>query len=260
MRNKRAFLLLLPSLIGISIFFVIPFLGSFKYAFTENAFNENFVWFKNFEELLSNTYFLLSVRNTCIFMLVATPVTLALSCVIAIALWKWGKKIPFVRSAFFLPIVLPSVTIVLLWNAYFASVPPFTSLLLISLWKYAGLDIMLILTALCSVDHNMLDAARIDGAGGVRLFLQIVLPNIVPTLFFSLILTITNTFKIFRESFLLYGEYPNESVYMLQNYLHNHFTKLNYQNISTAALLFFFAIYIVVAIMLRMERKWSDSL
>lgn len=150
--------------------------------------------------------------------------------------------------------------IVLLWNAYFASVPPFTSLLLIFLWKYAGLDIMLILTALCSVDHNMLDAARMDGAGSVRLFLQIVLPNIVPTLFFSLILTITNTFKIFRESLLLYGEYPNESVYMLQNYLHNHFTKLNYQNISTAALLFFFAIYIVVAIMLQMERKWSDSL
>lgn len=260
MHKKRDILLLLPSLAGFAVFFIIPFLAGFGYAFTDNAFNGKFVGLENFRRLFSSEYFRLAVKNTFTFLLLAVPAAMLISYVSAAAIWHWGRWIPFIRGAFFLPVVLPSVVIVFLWNAYFTAVPPFSSLLLIFLWKYAGLDIILILTAFCTMDRDMLEAARIDGAGKVRIMSSVILPNMMPTLFFTLILTIVNALKIYRESYLLYGDYPDESVYMLQNYLNNHFRKLNYQNISTAAILFFFAIYVLAAILLHAERRWSDSL
>ena len=78
--------------------------------------------------------------------------------------------------------------------------------------------------------------------------------------FFTLILTVVNSLKIFRESYLLYGYYPDEGVYMLQNYLNNHFAKLNYQNIGAAAVLFAVVVYSIVAILFALEKKWSDSI
>ena len=260
MCKKRDILLLLPSFAGFVVFFVIPFLGSFVYAFTESAFDSSFVGLENFRRLFQSTYFRLAVKNTVQFIFCAVPAAMLLSYITAAAIWHWGGRIPFVRGIFFLPVVLPSAVVVFLWNAYFSSVQPFSSLLLIFLWKYAGLDVVLMLTAFCSLDRDMLEAAKIDGAGKARVMSSIILPNMIPTLFFALILTIVNALKIYRESYLLYGEYPDESVYMLQNYLNNHFSKLNYQNISTAAILFFFAIYTITAILLGAERKWGDSL
>ena len=119
---------------------------------------------------------------------------------------------------------------------------------------------MLILTALSGMSKDMLDASRIDGAGVVRQVWHVTLPNITPTLFFTFILSLVNSFKIFRESYLLYGSYPDDSVYMLQNYLNNHFAKMNYQNIATAAIIFAIIVYTVVALVFRTEKKWSESI
>ena len=119
---------------------------------------------------------------------------------------------------------------------------------------------MLLLTALTGMKKDMIDAAKIDGAGTIRMTWYIVLPNITPTLFFTFILSVVNSLKIFRESFLLYSSYPDESVYMLQNYLNNHFQKLNYQNISTAAIFFAVIVYTIVAVVFRAENKWGKQI
>ena len=119
---------------------------------------------------------------------------------------------------------------------------------------------MLMLTALSGMDKNMLDAARIDGAGVFRQTLFVTLPNIAPTLFFTFILSVVNSLKVFRESYLLYGNYPDESVYMLGNFLNNHFAKLNYQTISTAAIFFAVIVYTLVAVVFLAEKKWSESI
>ena len=165
------------------------------------------------------------------------------------------------KSALFLPVILPSATIVMLWNAYVSTwVPPFESLLLIYLWKYGGLNVMLMLTALSGMDKSMIEAAKIDGAGAFRRTVLITLPNIAPTLFFTFILSVVNSLKVFRESYLLWGNYPDEDVYMLQNFLNNHFAKLNYQTISTAAIFFAVIVYTVVAVVFVAEKKWSESI
>lgn len=259
MKKRTDILLLLPSLCGFLAFFVVPFFYSFSYAFTENAFTRRFVGFDNFAALFQNEYFRLAMRNTLLFTLAAVPAVMGLALLLALLLARFSGKLPLVESAFFLPVFLPSATIVMLWNAYCADVPPFPSLLLLFLWKYGGLNVMLFLTALVTMDREVLDAAKIDGAGFLRQTWSVTLPSIAPTLFFTFILSVVNSLKIFRESYLLYGDYPDESVYMLQNYLNNHFLKLNYQNISAAAIFFAVIVYTVVAVVLRWERKYENT-
>ena len=261
MKKRTDILFLLPSLAGFLTFFIVPFFYSFTYAFTENAFTKKFVWFDNFAALFRNDFFRLAMKNTGKFTLCAVPLTMVLSILVALLIVRYAAKLPFVKSAFFLPVILPSATIVMLWQAYVSdAVPPFSSLLLIYLWKYGGLNVMLILTALTGMSKDMLDAAKIDGAGLLRTTWHVTLPNIAPTLFFTFILSVVNSLKIFRESFLLYTNYPDESVYMLQNYLNNHFQKLNYQNISTAAIFFAVIVYTVVAVVFVAEKKWSEQI
>lgn len=261
MKKRTDILFLLPSLLGFLTFFVIPFFGSFTYAFSENAFSGRFAGFDNFIALFGSEFFRLAISNTVRFTLTAVPISMTLSVITAMLTAYFAGKLPFVKSAFFLPVILPSASIVMLWQAYISeAVPPFSSLLLIFLWKYSGLNIMLILTALTGMNRDMLDAAKIDGAGIIRQTWHVTLPNIAPTLFFTFILTIVNSLKIFRESYLLYGAYPDESVYMLQNYLNNHFEKLNYQNISTAAIFMAVIVYTVVAAVFVIEKKWSERI
>lgn len=260
MKKKTDLLLLLPSRAGFLTFFIVPFVYSFYYAFTENAFTKKFVWFDNFKRLFENEYFKLAMKNTGKFTVLAVPLTMAISLILALLLVRFATRLPFVKSALFLPVILPSATIVMLWNAYISTFTPFHSLLLIFLWKYGGLNVMLMLTALSGMDKSMIEAARIDGANVFQQTVRVTLPNIAPTLFFTFILSVVNSLKVFRESYLLYGNYPDETVYMLQNFLNNHFAKLNYQYISTAAIFFAVIVYTVVAVVFVAEKKWSESI
>ena len=260
MKKRTDILFLLPSLVGFLAFFVVPFFYSFYYAFIENAFTKKFVWFDNFRDLLSNRYFRLAMLNTLKFTLVSVPLVMASSVAAAVLISQYALKFTAVQSAFFLPVLLPSASFVMFWQAYLNDMPPFGSLVLFYLWKYAGLNIMLILTALCTVPKETVEAAGIDGAGMPTKVRAVLLPMISPTLFFTFILSIVNSLKIFKESYLLYGAYPDEGVYMMQNYLNNHFAKLNYQNISTASIFFALAVYTVVAVLFALERRHSERI
>lgn len=260
MKKRSDLFLLLPSLCGFTVFYIIPFFYSLYYAFTENAFSDNFVGFANFEMLLANEYFRIAAWNTLRFSVLAVPLCMALSFTIAILIALMASKSSMLSSAFFLPIVLPSAVIAGIWNAYFSNATPFASLLVMYLWKYSGLNITLILTALLNISSEQYEAASLDGASTFQKTWSVTLPNILPSLFFTLILSIVNSLKIYRESYLLYGHYPDENIYMLQNYLNNHFSKLNYQNIGAAAVLFAVVVYSIVTVLFLLEKKWSDSI
>lgn len=257
MRKRTDILLILPSLLGFAAFLIVPFVYSFYYAFTESAFSHRFVWFDNFKALLQSEYFRLAFKNTMMFTAAAVPLIMLVSVAVSMIIVQYAMKLPFVRSAVFLPVLLPSASVVMFWQAYFNDVRPFQSLLVFFLWKYSGLNIMLIMTALLTVPAETLESAQLDGAGIIRRTWSFVLPMISPTLFFTFILSVVNSLKIFKESYLLYGPYPDESVYMLQNYLNNHFSKLNYQNISTAAIFFALLVYVIVAVIFALENRIS---
>lgn len=260
LRKKRYRLLLIPSLAGVALFFVMPSFALISYAFVDSPITRNFVGFANFVELFHNPYFRLAAAGSARFLAVGVPLTMLLSLAFAMLTASFASRIPFVKSAFFLPYFLPSASAAALWGAYFSRVPPFSSLLLMYLWKYGGLHYMLILTAVSAVPREVLEAAKMDGASGFRRVVSVILPNCVPALFFTCILAVVNALKIFRESYLLYGNYPPEEVYMLQNFLNNHFDKLNYQSVSSASIVFLLVLYGFVYLLFFMEKKWSADI
>ena len=114
----------------------------------------------------------------------------------------------------------------------------FWILIFIYLWKNCGYCSVLMISALIGIDREQYEAARCDGASTIRQILHITLPQIKSSLLFSIIIAIIDVFKIFRESYLLMGEYPHESVYMLQNFILNNMETLNYPRLSAATLTF----------------------
>ena len=100
-----------------------------------------------------------------------------------------------------------------------------------------------------------------DGAGPVRIFRSITLPLLGPTFFFVFVISIVNSFKVFREAYALGGAYPHSSIYMLQHFMNNNFQNLNYQRLSTASIYVFLVIALVVlALFLHRHRKGSVQL
>jgi len=260
MNIKRKILIILavPSLAGVLMFFLVPFVTSVYYAFLNDAFNMDYVGLQNIEDVLTSKYFRLAVRNTVIFTIIAIPAILVVSYSMAYVLTYTMKNNKLLQAILFLPYLLPSVSITMQWKEYCSTVAPIVSLLIIYLWKYTGFNITLFITAFASIQRETLEAAQIDGASSIMLATKVVFPNSVPMLFFVGIISFVNTFKVYRESYLLWGDYPDQSVYMLQNYLNNHFAKLNYQNVAAAADIFFAIIFVIVLIVLRFEKKWSD--
>ncbi len=260
MNNKHWKYLLVPNFCGFLIFYIIPFFHSLSYAWVNDAFNQEFCGLQNFKNLFSSEYFILGMKNTLLFTAISVPLILIISYIIAYLLAFVVRKLIFSHSAIFLPYLLPSITAIMIWQTYFSSIPEFSSLLLLFLWKYTGLNVILLTASFLTVPQEILDSAQIDGASSSRSLVHILLPSSVPMLLFTSILSFVNSFKIYRESYLMWGNYPSKTVYMIQNYLNNHFEKLNYQNVSSAATIFFLGIFLIVSGLLWCEKKWSDQI
>ena len=127
----------------------------------------------------------------------------------------------------------------------------FWILIALYLWKNCGYCTVILLSALAGIDRAQYEAARCDGAGVWTQIWRITFPQILSSLFFSAIIAIVGVFKIFRESYLLMGEYPHESVYMLQNFINNNMETLNYQRLSAASLTFLCILMVVIILFIR---------
>ena len=260
MNNKYWKFMLIPSFSGFLVFYIIPFFRSLTYAWLNDAFNREFCGFENFKALLKSEFFLLGMKNTFIFTAISVPLIIVISYIIAFLLAFVFRKLMFVQSAIFLPYLLPSITAVMIWQSHFASFPAPSSLLLLFIWKYTGLNVILLTTSFLTVPQEVLDSAQIDGSSKLSTLIYILFPNSIPMVLFTGILSFVNSFKIYRESYLLWGNYPDKNVYMIQNYLNNHFEKLNYQNVSAAAGIFFLVIFIIIIGLLWFEKKWSERI
>lgn len=203
---------------------------------TKSALDSRFAGLKNFQDTLSNPYFQLAARNTLRFLAGSVPLLLGLCFLLSLMLFYAVRR---ENSAFILPMLLPSAAVVSVVRMFFdASQGPFSALGLekgalalasvyfLFVWKNAGFQIILDLAAL-------------------QRFLYMTLPWVAPTVGFGAVFAATQALKVYRETYLLYGEYPQNSVYFLQHYMNNHFYKLNYQRIASASLLLLAALLFV---------------
>ncbi len=257
--NTKCRLCLLPSLIGTAIFFVIPYVRVLYYSVIDNQFKRNFVGFENYIETISNEYFLLSLKNSLLLIVICVPVLIVLALVISLALSygvRWVRK---TRFAFVLPMVIPTASIVLIWRSVFAENTTVLPIYLLFVWKNIGICIVLLTAAFTSVESSIFEAARLDGANVWKLHTRITIPMIMPTVVFSVLLSIVNSFKIFKESYLYFGtNYPPDHSYTLQYYMNNNFLKLDYQSLATSAVLTSILVFGIVMAGMAIQRRYRQ--
>lgn len=284
MKKNNAFyatVFLAPSLLGFLIFYFLPFIAGIYYSLVDSPVNGNFVGLSNYIGLLQNASFLLAGSNTLLFTAVSVPLIMMTALALALLL---NRAIYFrnqIRTLFISPLVIPVASVVLVWQIIFSNRGVANGFLyslgletidfmntgwaravviVVYIWKNVGYNIILFLAGLQNIPREYYESAWIDGASAFRRFTSITLVYLTPTSFFVFVISIINSFKVFRESYLIAGSYPHQSIYMLQHYMNNMFSSLDYQKLTTAAFIMAFIITLLVVLLFKAERRIGKAL
>ena len=279
--NVKILPFLAPSLIGVLLFYLVPYCVVIFYTFVDNPITLDFVGFANLVDVITNPSFLLASWNTVKFSLMAVPLAVVLSLLLALLL---DHKIPFAsqfRTSFLSPMVVPVASVVLVFQVLFdyngvanvavqffgggkidwlkSGFAPYVVLLLF-LWKNLGYNMILFLGALGTIPKDCLEAAYLDTTSTWRIFWSIKIRYLSPTVLFVTIISIINSFKVFREVYLLTGNHPYETIYILQQYMNNKFESMDYQQLSAAAVIMSIVMGGVIFAMYVAENKFGRDM
>ena len=272
-----AYIFLLPSLIGIAVFYVIPYIMCIYSSFVSKG---SFAGLDNYINLFQNKAFLYALRNTVIFTAVAIPLLMIISFLIAKFLTSFKKISAFFRSAYLMPIVIPAASLIYVWQLlfddygvvnnilsslgidtvqFFSSGFSMVMIIIIYIWKNCGFCVILFTAGLANLPKSVHESAYLEGASGFKTTIKITLPLITPTTFFVFLMAVINSFRMFRESFSLFGTYPNENIYFLQNFINNNYNNFNYPQLASSAIVMSLIFIGLMLVFFLYERK-SDYL
>lgn len=266
-KHTNRWLFLLPNLLGVTVFALIP-MGEVLVGAFRSAVGKRWVGLQNFHTVLGNRAFRLAAGNTGRFMLVCIPLLLMLSVLLALGLRRaWGGKT--LLGAYLLPMAVPAASVVLVWKLLFhgngllnsllhvlhlpgidwmGSDASFWMLVVSYLWKNLGYTVVLWTAALGTIPDSIYEAAQIDGANDLQTFFCITLPNLKGSAFSIGVLSLLNSFKVFREAWLVAGDYPQENMYLIQHLYNNWFRDLDYDKIAAASVLVSLAVLGLIAL------------
>ncbi|MCH5338292.1 MAG: sugar ABC transporter permease [Acetatifactor sp.] len=269
-----------PSFLGVLLFFIMPFMVVIYYSVVDNPISGRFVFLENFGIILRNAAFMRAVKNTATFSLVAVPLAVVLSLLLAIVL---EAKLPFrsqFRTFFLSPMMVPVASIVLIWQVLFhynGAVNDFLAVFGVSkidwlksdyaqvvvvilfLWKNLGYNMILFMAALASIPRDILEVARLESATPLQTFFYIKIRYLSSTLLFVTIMSLINSFKVFREVYLLTSDYPYDTIYLLQHYMNNKFKSLDYQALSAAAVLMSLVMIVIIGLLFITENHFGKD-
>jgi len=277
LRNKSWVWFLLPSFAGVGIFVLLPFMDVVRRSFL-TAVTQQWSGLRNYQVIFANQAFQLAVANTLRFTAVCLPLLIGLGLFLAVQLSRL-KKIQFIKSMFLFPMAMPAATVVLIWKMLFSSqgflngwlmqVFPgwqpvdymgtkaaFWVLVFSYIWKNLGYTIVLWLAGIFAVSTDVTEAARVDGASERQCFWRVVFPNLKGSLYTITVLSFLNSFKVFREAYLVAGSYPHESMYLLQHLFNNWFVNLELDKMAAAAVCVGTVLFGVI---LLLQKLWDQE-
>lgn len=274
-------LFLTPSFFGVAVFFVVPFFVVIYYSLIDNPISHQFVFLDNFRNVLMNHAFRQAVKNTFTFSFSAVPLAVVFSLLAAFALDKaipWKSKI---RTALLSPMMVPIASVILIWQVLFhyngvvneviqyfgggkidwlKSVYGQVVIVILFIWKNLGYNMILFMAALSSIPKEIIEVARMESATEWQIFIHIKIRYLSSSILFVTILSLINSFKIFREVYLLTGDYPYDSLYMLQHYMNNTFAALDYQKLSAAAIVMSLFMILLIGILFFAENHFGKDI
>lgn len=267
-RQKRlwtAGLFLTPGFLGVAVFWGIPFGDVLRRSFLD-ALGQKFVGAANFQAVWKNGAFRLAAGNTLHFLAVAIPLLLFVSFFLALLVYGAGKGRRMFQISLTLPMVIPAAAMALVWRIFLCpegilnqflawmtretwetdwvyGETAFWALALTYVWKNTGYDLLLWLAGMSAIPKSLYDAARVDGAGSLARIRYITLPSLRGTMGLVLALSVVNSFRVYREAYLLAGSYPDQSIYLIPHLFSHWFLTLDVQKMSTAAVILVAAVF-----------------
>ena len=273
--NFAALAFLAPSVLGILLFFLFPFVDTVRRSFYD-ARAANFIGFDGYLSVLRNDAFRLAASNTAKFIAVCIPLLLVISLAIALLVRSVRPRGRVFKTTYLLPMAVPVASIVLLWQVLFhsnglantmlasiglegidfmGSNAAFWVLIFTYIWKNNGYVLILWLAGRDGISESLYEAARVDGGNSLQLFRYITMPGLLPTAGLVAILSLLNGFKVFREAFLVAGAYPHDSIYMLQHLFNNWFLNLDISRLCAAATMLCLVLLLLILLIQRFLRE-----
>lgn len=279
---RYAYLFLLPSLIGFTLFLLLPTVGSLSLSFLswDLLTPPKFAGMDNYDELIHDPLFWTVLKNTAYYSIGTIPVGMVLSLAIAVLLNQKIRAVNFYRAIYFMPVMASMVACAIIWKwilqndfglmnyflSFFGIEGPhwltssdwaMNGVIIMSIWKHIGFDMVIFLAALQGVPGHLYEAAEIDGARPWHKFRHITIPLLSYSTFFILVMNIIRSFQVFDQAYVLTGGGPGYSTQVLVYYIYtNAFEYFRMGYAAAVAWVLFLIIFLVTILQLKVQKKW----
>jgi multiple sugar transport system permease protein len=281
--SRWAWLFLAPTLIGLAVLSAGPIIAALGISLTkwDLLTPPKFVGLDNFVTLLADRRFQTALRNTTFYTLTSVPLGLVLGLGIALALNQRLRGISWIRTAYFLPVVTSTVAISLVWSWIYSpdrgplngvlgffGIPaqrwisdPFwamPSIVIMSVWQGLGTTVIIFLAGLQGIPEEYYDAASVDGAGPRARFRFITLPLLTPSIFFTTVLALIDSFQVFDQVYVLArpGKATEATVTLVYTIYENGFQNFKMGYASAEAWVLFLIVAVLTIVYFRLQNRW----
>lgn len=276
-------LFLLPNLVGFLIFTAVPVGAAFVLAFYDYdlLLGATFAGLENFREIFTeDEVFRAAFFNTIYFTVVSVPLSVVLGLATAMLVNQAFRGVVVFRSIFLLPYVTVTVALSLVWKWIYlpevglinsalglvgldgpawltSSTWAMPGLIIMSVWKGFGYNMVLFLAGLQGIPEHLYDAAKVDGATSWRRFLHVTLPLLSPTTFFVVVISVISSFQVFDQALIMTGGGPGTATTTLVLYIYQKgFQSFDMGYAAAVALVLFAAIFVFTVVQFLFQRRW----
>ena len=267
----------LPALVGILIFIIIPVICSFGLSFTKwDLINPiTFAGFNNYREIFTEPLFFMILVNTFVFAISTSVLGVIIPLILACILNSKIRGSEFFKTAYFLPFITPMIVIGIVWqwifdpnigllanilnlhiNWLYDTNFAMPALIIVTVWKLIGYNMIIFLSSLSGISNSMFEAAKIDGANSVQTFINVTVPLMAPSIFFVVIITAISSFQVFDLIYLMTQGGPLDSTNVLVYAIYkNAFEYFNVGKASAIAYVLFFIILVLTLVQWSLRKK-----
>lgn len=288
----RASPFLLPSLIGLAIFYLAPMVVSIFISltdwngldrlFADGFMQEHFIGLDNYKAILTSQEFWKVLKNTLTYIVLYLPLMMAVSLAAASLLSQQRRGVGVFRVLYYIPVLTSWVAASLIWKsilapqygamnnilAFFGIEGPgwlldekwaMPAIVLVSVWKDMGFFGLILLSGMVGINRTYYEAAEIDGAGAWTRFWKITLPLLTPAIFYVLIVSLINSFQLFPQIMIMTDGGPNGATQVMVERIYKYgfrYFKMGYA--SAFSWILFLIIMVCTAIQMRGQKRWVN--
>ena len=276
-QNFAGVLFILPALLGTIVFIIIPIICSFGLSFAKwDLLNPiQYVGLENYKVVLTEPVFVKIIINTFVYAIATSIFGVIIPLILACIINTKIKGADFFKTSYFLPFVTPMIVIGIIWewifdpnigclnhflhlhiNWLYDTNFAMPALIIVSVWKLIGYNMILFLTGLSTINQELLEASKIDGANAYNTFKNITIPLLSPTIFFVTIITAITSFQVFDLIYVMTQGGPLDSTNVLVYAIYkNAFEYFNVGKASALAYVLFAIIFILTLIQWKLKSK-----